>query len=54
MLYFYRQGGREARVLIKCFSNLVRRLQAFASGPDAELGPDSLERKFSAPLRRRY
>ena len=35
-------------------SNLMRRLQAFAPSPDTEPPPDSLQRKFSAPIRRRY
>ncbi len=52
MLHYRGKGETRADKLL--YSNLVRRLQAFASGPDAQPGPDSLERKFSAPFRRRY
>ena len=35
-------------------NNLVRKLQAFAPDPDQEPSKDSIQRKFSAPTRRRY
>lgn len=35
-------------------NNLVRRLQAFAPDPGTELAPDTLQRKWQPPIRRRY